>query len=816
MLSSSPQLTRSASATTSLVLHVAPAQHVHTSARARANGSRLAPYHSVSDARDALRALQPLPPGGATVLLHEGTHRPYELIGELDSGEPGAPIVYSGAPGARISAGIDIPMGAFQPVSTDDPLYHRFPDPTDVLRVNLSAHGVWDLGQPVCTPTLNLCQSGMFALNRLEVFMGGAPLHLARWPNLHGWDTTGPGGDVRSWSRTTARSTGATIGLVPEAPTAGWVDTLNAGDGDFFVKGFFGHDWSDAVIKVAQANSTTNTLTIQGPIPHYVGKSFRAGFRFFGFNSPSDLDDPGEYYLSRRGILYMIPPVTPSSSPVVLISHSQTALRLANTSFVNVESLLIEGARQRGIHVFASRNISLRNLTIRSVGTMGIHVERGWNITVSDGIIEHTGGTGIDINHVGTPPQAPWSSPEPIPNLQGTANDGQVRRLVPGGNAVLGNTIRFFGRICHAFQPGVMSNGTAVTIVGNEIAFGAHAGILPNGNDNLIEFNALHHLVMQGSDMGAIDCGGQWINRGTVIRNNLIFSIGNRADGACNSDYQYGNCSWSLQGHYGCKVIDDGIVKPTNCSTPYVYVDWSQPGWTIESNIFWQSSPTRVALDNGLHAIMLNGGRDHTVRANLFIGNFTSGVWLNDIGLQGFASKIAPGEFNVMHEVKYNQPPWSTHYPRLAHVHDYLSLPLIGNCSRDPLCPAAPFGNTYTSNVAVNQSTKLLGLATEVNVVEVDGHWQATSFEPAMIILPHEDDFDPENVNIGKGQANLHVNWQAGWTDIGVQSLALDPMRGLCLRLKHDAEIFREAAGFAPIPIEHIGTPAFRAQLPEC
>ena len=29
----------------------------------------------------------------------------------------------------------------------------------DVLRVNLSAHGVRDLGQPVCTPTLNLCQS---------------------------------------------------------------------------------------------------------------------------------------------------------------------------------------------------------------------------------------------------------------------------------------------------------------------------------------------------------------------------------------------------------------------------------------------------------------------------------------------------------------------------------------------------------------------------------------------------------------------------------------------------------------------------------
>jgi hypothetical protein len=65
-----------------------------------------------------------------------------------------------------------------------------------------------------------------------------------------------------------------------------------------------------------------------------------------------------------------------------------------------------------------------------------------------------------------------------------------------------------------------------VTIVGNEISFGPHAGILPAGNDNVIERNALHHLVMQGSDMGAIDSGAQWINRGTVVRHNLFYAIG--------------------------------------------------------------------------------------------------------------------------------------------------------------------------------------------------------------------------------------------------------------------------------------------------
>ena len=277
---------------------------------------------------------------------------------------------------------------------------------------------------------------------------------------------------------------------------AGWAATLRAKDTDLFIHGFFGHDWSDAVVKIGHVNATDQSCVIDGPIPHYSGKSFRAGFRFHAFNSPSDLDAPGEYYVSKQGLLYMIPAAATAASSV-LISHNQTALRFVNTSFMRLDGVVVEGARQRGIHILASKNISLRNLTVRNVGSMGVHVERGWNVTLADSTVEHTGGTAINLNAAGTPAQTPWTSPEPIPNSAFRANDGQVRTLTPGGNAVLGNTLRFFGRICHAYRPGVMSNGTAVTIAGNEIAFGPHAGIMPAGNDNLIERNAFHHLVMQ-------------------------------------------------------------------------------------------------------------------------------------------------------------------------------------------------------------------------------------------------------------------------------------------------------------------------------
>ena len=179
------------------------------------------PLRTLGEARDRLRAS----PSLHTILLRGGAHHTAAdfAFTAADAGTAAQPVRIAPYPGddpspARISAGIDIPLAAFQRVATDDPLYHRLPNPATVLQVNLSSHGVRDLGHTVCTPSLNLCQSGMFALNRLEAFMGTTPLHLARWPNLHGVETTGPGGDVRSWSRTTANSSGKKIGLVSEAP----------------------------------------------------------------------------------------------------------------------------------------------------------------------------------------------------------------------------------------------------------------------------------------------------------------------------------------------------------------------------------------------------------------------------------------------------------------------------------------------------------------------------------------------------------------------------------------------------------------------
>ena len=307
----------------------------------------------------------------------------------------------------------------------------------------------------------------------------------------------------------------------PSKPTAATPEEL-------YLHGYFGYDWSDAFLQVESVNASAQQLKLKTLPPYTSGMV--AGYRFYVLNSPTDLDVSGEFWVDTpRKMLYMIPPTQHGQASLsVMVSNSAAAvLNFENTSFISIEGVLVEGSRSRGIHVVGGRNISITDATVRNIGGIGIHLERSWNTTISGCTITQTGDAGVAINRAST-------------TVGVDADAGQALSLTPGGNSLTDSTISFFGRICHSFRPGVSSAGMGVRITGNEISYGPHAGILPAGNDNQIMRNALHHLVMQSSDMGAIDARGQWINRGHVIKENLFYSIGNHEKDACNSASLFG------------------------------------------------------------------------------------------------------------------------------------------------------------------------------------------------------------------------------------------------------------------------------------
>jgi parallel beta-helix repeat protein len=761
---------------------------------------------------EALRRARSSNGSVSTILLRGGTHRLPGAAGFVLTAEDGGtavvPTIIAAFPGERprLSAGYDVPHFAWSPVPAADPIYGLLP-PASRAAVRVAQ----------LPPTVD---SGSFApelaapspyliweANRLEVFAGGdTPLNVARWPNLVSEAHNPGGGRIAgggraSWTRTAQNSSGKTIVLEAGAPAAGWAASRAATAAPVFFKGFFGFDFSDEVVQVTMVAASNRTVQVDHIPPYCLSlKGFREGYRFHSFNAVSDLDSPGEYWHDpRTGKLYIIPPAEQQRQQQlsVMVTNGQNVLTINRTAHIAVSGLLIEGSRRRGIHIVDSHNIAVQGCTIRNVGTAGIHAERSSNLTVSGCVTNQTGGPGVDIMYDGD---------------EHADDGGQVLELRQSGTKIVSNTLHNFGRIFFSFRPGVSVNGTKVVIANNDIAHGPHCGILLAGNDHLVAQNAIHHVVQQASDMGAISAGCSWINRGNRIEDNLIFSIGNHESGACNSYWEQGDCSAT-----GCKV--SGRPVPMNCSAHHIYIDWTQPAFTIVGNIFWQGEPTKVASDGGLFAVFLNGGRDHTVTANMFVGNFTAAVHLSAIGLTDFMASVNASLLRDLRTVRYRRQPWADHYPRLAALDDYVATPLLGNCSTRRSCPAAPFGNSFRSNVAVNLSSVLVGRRPLWQRSDlVDGRWLLRGYDPSVILVPQEGQFSRDNIEIEHSLAVVGEGGGAafGWVGSGEatsSALKLDPATGPCLQLKPTAQVFKDVPGFAAFPWSTVATAAFRASM---
>lgn len=145
------------------------------------------PFATLDRARQAVRdhkASDTIPAEGLVVALRGGIYQRSETftLGAEDSGEPERQIWWVAYPDetVRITGAAPLEPGWFTPSDSSDPLWDRL-DPTardHLLVADLSAHGITDYGA--------LARRGFSTSNvhaPLELFVDGAPMTLARWPN---------------------------------------------------------------------------------------------------------------------------------------------------------------------------------------------------------------------------------------------------------------------------------------------------------------------------------------------------------------------------------------------------------------------------------------------------------------------------------------------------------------------------------------------------------------------------------------------------------------------------------------------------------
>ena len=553
--------------------------YVSQEAEAGGDGSLEHPYATLNEARDAIREIKAngaYPAGGISVNVRQGNYFITEgfNLTEEDSGADGAPITWCVYPGEEVKliGGAEIKLGECQPV-TDSRILSKIKYPVEgkIYEIDLKAKGIDGYGDLYVTGHASY-YTKLYGLTKGDlptpsIYYNGEYMNLAQYPNLGEYMLV----DKRVKDGLTAKKWYAmaddpsrpdkpepSVFSVNDDHIANWGDAKDA-----WVFGYWQYDWSDQTMSVAKIDPEKKT--IEPGDPNYY--TITPGQRCYIYNLIEEMDVPGEWYYDKNsGKLYLYPLDNNPESSMILSFSENPIIKLENVKNVVIRDFEVTGTRNCGIYAKSCENLKLCYLAVDKLSGEGI-IAGGKNVRVEGCSIFETGKKGIDIK------------------------GGDQKTLTPCNNVVFNNCIHDFAKLVTTYEGGVRYfHSVGITVKNNLIYNSPHLAINPGGNDNICEYNEIHSVLKEASDMGAIYADFGMTQRGNIFRYNLIHD--------CESDTSQSN------------------------KVQAIYLDNSSSGSTVYGNIIYNIKGDGV---------FLNGGRDNTVTHNIF-ANVESGVRLTASG----------------------------------------------------------------------------------------------------------------------------------------------------------------------------------------
>jgi len=592
--------------------------YVSAEAPAGGDGTRGKPYQTLTQARDGIRTLRGEP---VTVHVAPGVYSlgaSFELSA-ADSGTVEAPIVYRAGKGGkvRLQGGVTLAPSSFKPITDASVLSRLDAAVREKVRVcDLSAQ------VPGAFSEFKTAFRGVPAAPWL--YVNHQPMTLARWPNATateaGWATFSKAVD------TGLPQPDAVDPALRKAHPGSFVfedsrpGRWNLDDGVWLL-GYWTHDWSDEVIRVASYDQQTKVITLAAPHSYGInaGTWGAAKRRFFAMNALEELDAPGEWYLDRAGKrLYFYPKEELAQAEIVLATLTEPLVKINGAKHVKFERLCFEYGHADGLVARNAEHVEIAGCVLANLAGSGISID-GSNNTVRSCDVFNIGRSGISLR------------------------GGDRKSLTPARNLAQNNHIHHFGLFQRTYAPGIGVNGCGQIVRNNCIHDAPHNAVLYGGNEHLFERNEVYRVVMETGDAGAFYSGRDWTSRGNVLRHNYVHDLGGGEAGHVN--------------------------------TMGFYLDDCDSGDTLEGNVFYRAG----------RALMIGGGRDNPVLNNVVVDcpiglhidsrGMTWKQWNNPAYPSWCLEEKAQ-------RLDYTNAPWSTKYPRLAAIMNEDPRQPLGNTIR--------------------------------------------------------------------------------------------------------------------------------------
>jgi hypothetical protein len=597
-----------------------------------AAGTAAAPFASLERARDAVRAARAA--GGADsyeVLLLPGSYLlPSSFkLGAADAGTAAAPMIYRAAePGtARLLGSRPIPASAFQPVTDAAVLALLEPAAAQgVLVADLAA-----LGFPQQREIVARSRGGTTELP--ELFCNDERMQLARWPDADWAEVAAiiEGGAVpRTGKSTTNEHPGGIFQYHEERP-ARW--SVERG---IWLRGYWCFDWSESVIKASMLDLDKKQIGLSEPHNYGLRQGNPSPRRWYALNMLEELTQPGEFYVdAAANKLYFWPPVDLASAKITFTTNKGALIEVDGTDDLCLQGLVLAEAGS-GIQVKNSSRLRIEGCTVRNMHHVGISVQGGRDHVLRSCDVHDTGTGGIALHA------------------------GDYKTLARGDSLI---------ENCHIWRFAVhkltYSNGITLAGVGNcarhnLLHDAPHMAIGGGGNDNIFEYNVVHHVCLAADDSGAYYKGRNPARRGNIIRYNFWHSIG----------------------------------KPMGHGVAAVYFDDGDGGDAVIGNLFFRcGDPGKGSFGT----VFNHGGHDILADNNIFIEckrPLGSSPWNNKRWRDAMNSKLY--QDRLTKEVDIRKPPYTTHYPALlGYFDEKLEEPRVSTARRNLLlmCAEPKSGN---------------------------------------------------------------------------------------------------------------------------